>query len=109
MQNVFNVEELQMELKKGQSYYEFLRVPSMSAGIYQLKKDGIDKQEPHTEDEIYYVIEGKAEMFVGEKNIEVKQGSIIFVDANIEHRFHTIEEDLTILVLFSPAEHTSKV
>jgi len=31
---------------------------------------------------------------------------VVFVQANIEHRFHTITEDLTILVFFAPAEYS---
>ena len=39
----------------GQPYLEFLRAPSMSAGIYTLPAGGVDRQQPHTEDEVYYV------------------------------------------------------
>lgn len=40
------------------------------------------------------------------KTYAVEPGSLIFVAANIEHRFHTITEDLTVLVFFAPAEST---
>ncbi|WP_028596422.1 cupin domain-containing protein [Paenibacillus assamensis] len=108
MKSHFNLEELAKELQEGTPYIEFLRVPSMSAGIYHLKKTDTDKQTPHTEDEIYYVIEGKARMFVGDDDFEVMQGSTIFVEKNVEHKFHSIEEDLMILVLFSPAEYSNR-
>ena len=44
---------------------EFLRVPAMSAGVYFLPKDGTDGQRPHREDEMYYVVKGKAKMVIG--------------------------------------------
>lgn len=46
--------------QSGQDYLEFLRVPSLSAGLYMLAAGAADTQEPHTEDEIYYVISGRA-------------------------------------------------
>ena len=37
----------------GAPYLEFLRVPSLSAGLYVLPAGGVDRQRPHAEDEIY--------------------------------------------------------
>ncbi len=92
--------------ESGQLYHEFLRVPSMSAGLYQLAAGTTDPQQPHTEDELYYIVQGRAQITVDGENIAVEPGSLIFVAANIEHRFHTITEDLTVLVFFAPAEST---
>lgn len=87
-------------------YLEFLRVPALSAGLYILPAGGVDPQLPHTEDEIYYIVSGRASILVGTENQEVAAGSLVFVAANVEHRFHTISEDLTVLVFFAPAEYT---
>lgn len=87
-------------------YLEFLRVPALSAGLYILPAGGADPQLPHTEDEIYYIVSGRASILVGTENQEVAAGSLVFVAANVEHRFHTISEDLTVLVFFAPAEYT---
>jgi mannose-6-phosphate isomerase-like protein (cupin superfamily) len=88
----------------GKSYLEFLRHPSMSAGIYELPAEGADPQQPHSEDEIYYVVRGRAQIYVDGEDRAVGPGSIVFVARGVEHRFHTIEEDLSILVVFAPAE-----
>jgi mannose-6-phosphate isomerase-like protein (cupin superfamily) len=88
----------------GKSYLEFLRHPSMSVGIYDLPAEGADPQQPHAEDEIYYVVRGRAQIHVDGEDRPVGPGSIVFVAAGVEHRFHSIEEDLSILVLFAPAE-----
>lgn len=90
-----------------QIYLEFLRVPSLSLGLYSLAAGSLDTQQPHTEDEIYYVVSGRASMLVGTENQAVQAGSIIYVEANVEHRFHSISEDLRVLVIFAPAEYTN--
>lgn len=88
----------------GRSYLEFLRVPAMSAGVYFLPKGATDGQRPHREDEMYYLVTGKAKMVIGAEHSGVTAGSVIFVEAEAEHRFYDIEEDLLALVFFAPAE-----
>jgi mannose-6-phosphate isomerase-like protein (cupin superfamily) len=90
--------------EKGKSYLEFLRVPAMSAGVYVLPKGGADPQKPHREDEMYYVVRGRARMQIGSEHAEVRPGSVIFVEAELEHRFYGIQEELEVLVFFAPAE-----
>lgn len=87
-------------------YLEFLRVPSMSAGIYELAAGAVDRQQPHTEDELYYIVSGKATLLMGDTDVPVEAGSLVFVPANMVHRFHSITEALRVLVLFAPAEYT---
>ncbi|MBI5082258.1 MAG: cupin domain-containing protein [Chloroflexi bacterium] len=89
-------------------YLEFIRHPSLSVGLYELPAGGIDSQKPHTEDEVYYVVKGRGMIRVGEEDRAVSGGVTVFVAAGVDHRFHTISEDLTILVFFAPAEHSNK-
>jgi len=89
---------------KGKLYLEFLRVRAMSAGVYVLPVGGADPQRPHREDEMYYVVRGRARMKVGAEDAEVSAGSLIFVEAEAEHRFHDVQEELEVLVFFAPAE-----
>jgi mannose-6-phosphate isomerase-like protein (cupin superfamily) len=86
------------------AYLEFLRVPALSMGLYVLPAGGVDPQQPHQEDEIYYVIDGRAVITVGDEDRPVEPGSIVFVGAGVEHRFHSIKEELKLLVFFAPAE-----
>jgi mannose-6-phosphate isomerase-like protein (cupin superfamily) len=90
--------------RQATAYLEFLRVPSMSAGLYVLPAGGVDGQSPHRQDELYYVLRGKARMRAGEQDRSVTQGTIIFVAALVEHRFYDIEEELALLVFFAPPE-----
>jgi mannose-6-phosphate isomerase-like protein (cupin superfamily) len=88
------------------AWREFLRVPSMSAGVYRLKAGETDGQSPHAQDEVYYVISGRAEFRAGDHSSQVSPGTFLFVEKTVEHRFLNIEEDLTVLVLFAPAENS---
>ena len=76
----------------------------MSAGVYVLPKGGMDLQKPHREDEMYYVVRGRARMQIGSEHAEVSNGTVIFVEAEAEHRFYDIQEELEVLVFFAPAE-----
>ena len=88
----------------GKLYQEFLRVPALSVGVYVLAAGAIDPQKPHKEDEVYYVVRGRARMRIGEEEQAVKAGNVIFVAAETEHRFFDISEELEVLVFFAPAE-----
>ena len=88
----------------GRPYLEFLSVPDLSVGLYVLAAGEPDRQRPHTEDEVYYVISGRGRVTVGDEDRDVGPGSIVFVATAVPHRFHDITEDLTLLVAFGPAE-----
>jgi len=89
-------------------YLEFLKVPDLSMGLYVLPAGGTDPQSPHTEDEVYYVVSGRAKIKVADEDRDVQAGSIVYVAKNVEHKFHSIEEELTILVFFAPAEYSNQ-
>ena len=78
----------------GRLYQEFLRVPSISAGLYVLEAGADDPQRPHQQDEIYYVIAGRAQIRVDGEDRPVQAGSVVFVAKHVEHRFHSIEQRL---------------
>ena len=91
----------------GRAYLEFVRHPQMSIGLYVLPARGVDPQSPHTEDEAYYVIEGRGRVTVGDDTRDVGPGSLVYVPARVRHRFHDITDELSILVVFAPAEYSA--
>src|SRR4051794_30631180 len=102
----FQLPDLQDKLRQASNpYLEFLRVPDLSMGLYELAAGSQDTQQPHTEDESYYVLSGKAFIHMDGEDQPVSAGSIIYVPANVSHYFHTISEDLSVLVFFAPAEY----
>lgn len=100
---------LAAQVASGRLYHEFIRTHDLSVGVYVLPAGGTDPQSPHTEDEIYHVVAGRARVSIGDEDRPVSAGSIVFVPADTAHRFHDIEEELVLLVVFGPAEYTHRV
>ena len=108
----FDVNNLTQSMQgKSGEYLEFLHYPdtgntgaeskALSSGIYHLTRDSIDPQLPHDQDEVYYVLEGKACFKSDIDTRPIEKGSIIFVASQAAHKFVDIEQDLTLLVFFS--------
>jgi mannose-6-phosphate isomerase-like protein (cupin superfamily) len=105
--NAYELNELAREQQdSGKAYLEFLRAPTLSMGLYHLPAGSLDPQSPHTEDEVYYVVSGRAQIQVNGEDRPVQAGSVVFVAAHAPHKFHTIEQDLQVLVFFAPAEYS---
>jgi mannose-6-phosphate isomerase-like protein (cupin superfamily) len=103
--HAFELGDLQAQRRaSGALYHEFLRVPALSGGLYELPAGAPDPQKPHTEDEVYVVMSGRGRFTAAGEDTGVAAGTVLYVPAGVEHRFHTIEEDLSIVVLFAPAE-----
>jgi mannose-6-phosphate isomerase-like protein (cupin superfamily) len=101
----FTIEQLIATQTAGERpYHEFLRRETMSLGLYVLPAGGVDPQQPHNKDEVYYIISGQGQIDVGDETQPVQPGSIVFVAAHVPHKFHSITEELKILVFFAPAE-----
>ena len=73
-----------------------------SSGCTSSRPGSEDGQQPHDEDEIYVVLSGRGRFVVDGDDLAVGPGSILFVEKHAVHRFHSIEEDLSIVVAFSP-------
>lgn len=61
---------------------------------------GIDKQKPHTRDEVYVVIAGCGEFVCGATRQPFVTGEVLFVPARIEHRFEKFSADFCAWVFF---------
>ena len=91
-------------------FAEIFRSPSGSLSMTVVRRPSgtVDDQQPHTEDEVYYLIKGRTGLLIGTDRVELQPGSVAFVAAGVEHRFVDITEDLEILVFWSPARHTNE-
>ncbi len=87
---------------EGHGYVDFLASERLSVGLAVWPAGSADNQQPHREDEVYYVISGRGVIRVEDEDRPVKAGSLVFVGAGVEHRFHDIEEDLRVLVFWAP-------
>jgi len=98
----FVINDLQARrVNTGKNYLAFLSEESFNMGLYELKAGSIDNQPVHEQDEIYYILSGKGKLTAQDSLFEARPGSIFYVRAGIKHRFIEIEEDLSILVVFS--------
>ncbi|GAA3373196.1 cupin domain-containing protein [Streptomyces sannanensis] len=101
----FRLDELETERAANEgAYLQFLRERNMSVGLYALNAGEHDPQRPHHQDEVYFVVSGRASITVGMETTQVARGSVVYVPAGVAHRFHHITEDLRVLVVFSPPE-----
>ena len=99
---VVDLKDVQGKLEgKAVEYLEFLNVPTLSCGLYSLAAGSKDMQAPHDEDEVYFVLQGKARMQLGDEERAVEPGTLLYVQAATEHSFFEIEEDMLLLVFFS--------
>lgn len=90
-------------------FAEFFRSPAgtLSLTVARWPAGSIDEQQPHTEDEVYYVASGHGTLTIDGEVVQVGPGSIAFVAAGVEHRFGEIGQDLEVLVFWSPARHAN--
>lgn len=61
---------------------------------------GVDPQQPHDRDEVYFVGGGRGTFFCDGHRTLFGPGDFLFVPAGIEHRFEDFSDDLVVWVLF---------
>jgi mannose-6-phosphate isomerase-like protein (cupin superfamily) len=102
---VFNIRGMET----AEVYREFLRVPSLSLGLYRHEVGASVPQEPHTEDEVYFVVSGRGAIEIDGADHAVTSGSVVYVPAGVAHHFHAVTEPLQVLVIFAaPATSVTK-
>lgn len=86
------------------SYAEHFRSADLSVGTYSIAVNGVDRQSPHTEDEVYVVTNGRASFVDDAGRTSIGPGDVLFVRAGVPHRFEDVTEDLALVVVFGPPE-----
>ena len=69
---------------------------NIQAGVLRIHAGDNDTQEPHSVDEVYFVVHGSDSININGKSYPIKKGTFIFVAADMNHRFHSNREDLVI-------------
>jgi mannose-6-phosphate isomerase-like protein (cupin superfamily) len=99
----FELSELDPERDSdGHGYVDLLASDLLSVGYAVWPAGGEDRQRPHEEDEVYHVVAGRGSIRVAGEDTTVGPGSIVYVAARVEHRFHSIVEELRVLVFWAP-------
>ena len=76
-------------------------------GVYHIPAGTNDREThtPHDRDEVYIGVSGKGRLTSDGKQFNVDAETIIYVKAGVEHYFHDVTDDLTVLVFFSGNEN----
>jgi mannose-6-phosphate isomerase-like protein (cupin superfamily) len=97
----FEIERVRSRLEAGGGGYEIVHSPpGLEVGVYVLVAPEPDRQQPHADDEVYVVLEGRGTLNVEGEAIPVVEGQAIFVPAGADHQF-TGYEGLSVLVIFA--------
>jgi mannose-6-phosphate isomerase-like protein (cupin superfamily) len=99
--HLFDVEAAKRRLQQGTGGYEIVHEsPGLEVGVYVLVAPEPDRQQPHEDDEVYIVLEGRGTLQVEDEEIDLEEGQAMFVAAGADHRF-TGYEQLALLVVFT--------
>lgn len=79
-------------------FFSYFRHGSLEVELYQ--PHGVDRQTPHTRDEVYIIASGTGDFLLENERTSVKPGDFLFVAAGQEHRFVDFSEDFSTWVLF---------
>jgi mannose-6-phosphate isomerase-like protein (cupin superfamily) len=98
--HLFGVNRAKQRLAAAGGGYEIVHEsPGLEIGVYVLVAPEPDRQQPHDDDEVYVVLEGRGVLEVEGVQTPLEEGQGIFVPAGAEHGF-TGYEQLSVLVIF---------
>jgi mannose-6-phosphate isomerase-like protein (cupin superfamily) len=101
MTSCIDFEQVRRRLAEGEGGYEVVhRSPGIELGVYVLVAPEPDRQQPHEDDEVYVVLEGRGTLEIEGETVELSEGQAAFVPAVAEHRFVGYES-LSVLVIFA--------
>ena len=96
----FAIEAARKRLEEAGGYEVVHASSALEIGVYVLVAPEPDRQQPHDDDAVYVVLEGRGTLEVEGEQIELTEGDGVFVPARAEHRFIGYEE-LAVLVVFA--------
>jgi len=105
--DALDVEGTRRRLEESGGGYEIVHEsPGLEIGVYVLVAPEPDSQQPHEDDEVYVVLEGRGVLTIEGESVEVGEGKAAFVPAGADHRF-TGYEGLSVLVVFTRPHQAS--
>lgn len=82
----------------GKEFVTLFRHGSLEVEIY--KPIVVDRQKPHTRDEVYVVVSGSGTFLNSGERQSFQPGEVLFVPAGVEHRFEDFTDDFATWVIF---------
>lgn len=97
----FDVDRVRERLEASGGGYEIVHAsPGLELGVYVLVAPEPDRQQPHADDEVYVVLDGRGVLEVEGKPVPLTRGQAVFVPSGARHAF-TGYEGLSVLVIFA--------
>jgi len=84
--------------KTGGEFTTLFRQGTLEIEVY--RPVGVDRQKPHTKDELYVIINGSGTFVHGKERTPFHEGDALFVRAGVEHRFVDFSADFATWVFF---------
>jgi len=91
---------------EGERFVELFQHGTLSVELYAPRGD--DPQTPHTRDEVYVVVQGSGYFRNGSERHRFGEGDVLFVPADVLHRFEEFSGDLAVWVFFYGPEGGEK-
>jgi mannose-6-phosphate isomerase-like protein (cupin superfamily) len=99
--HAFEVDEAKRRLQESGGGYEIVHEsPGLEVGVYVLVAPEPDRQQPHADDEVYVVLEGRGQLEIEGEPVQLVEGQAAFVPAGANHGFSAYEQ-LAVLVIFA--------
>jgi mannose-6-phosphate isomerase-like protein (cupin superfamily) len=97
----FDIKSVKERLELDGGGYQIVHSsPGLEVGVYVLVAPEPDRQQPHTDDELYIVLDGHGVLGVEGKPVPLEVGQAVFVPAGANHGF-TAYEQMSVLVIFA--------
>lgn len=101
----FNTNEYIKKIIKSDTYFHtFINKENLAAGVLCLNPGEKDTQDPHENDELYYVVKGDGFLLVDQKNYDISEGMVYYVAKNTPHCFHGNTKELVVLYFFGGSD-----
>ena len=101
----YDVSKYINKLKNTDSYFHtFINQETLAAGVLVLSPGEEDTQEPHENDEVYFVLEGDGFLKIKDKRYSVSKNMMYFVAKNTTHFFYGNSKNLIALYFFGGSD-----
>lgn len=83
---------------EGAPFVKMMAGGTMSVEVYAPR--GEDLQQPHTQDELYFIHSGTGQIVINGQRFDCAAGDAFFVAAGVDHRFENFSNDFVTWVVF---------
>jgi mannose-6-phosphate isomerase-like protein (cupin superfamily) len=101
--HAFDIEAAKARLAADGGYEIIHESQGLEIGVYVLVAPEPDHQQPHLDDEVYLVLEGRGTLEVEGEKVDLREGHAVFVPAGARHQFIGYER-LSVLVIFEKGQ-----